>query len=684
MINFGTTAARVLVVDDVAANILVICQLLKSECQVVGATNGEQALQLCASQRPDLVLLDVEMPGMDGYEVCRRIKDNPASTDTTVIFVSAHDDDESEARGLAAGAVDFIRKPVNLKTAGMRIRHHLRLKAQSDQLHMLSGAIAQSAHMVVITDPTPTIQYVNETFVQHTGFRPDDVLGHNPSLLHSGNTPAATYVDMWATLTSGKVWKGQFRNRRKDGSEYIEFASITPMRNIHGEVTHYVATKEDITERKKMGDELDRHRHHLEAMVEQRTAELVAAKEQAEAANHAKSAFLANMSHEIRTPMNAILGFAYLLQRDKALPQRDPRLEKITAAGQHLMGVINQVLDFSKIEAGQLVPDNAAFQLADLLGNVTALVEEAARAKGLALVVDTHNVPQSLVGDQARLQQALLNFVGNAVKFTASGTVTMRVRVLEQDARGPLLRFEVADTGIGFPDAVKRQLFRPFEQADSSITRKYGGTGLGLAITRRLAQLMGGDAGADSEPGVGSSFWFTARLQHGADNAATPSTGPAAVLGAQELLRRDYAQARFLVVDDDAFNREIAVYLIEGAGLQVDTASDGREAVAKAQQHDYALILMDVQMPVMGGLQATRLIRALPGWAERPILALTANAFAEDRCHCLAAGMNDFVTKPVLPDALFAAMLKWLSSNSAGSVHAPLTDSIQTGGSRHV
>jgi two-component system sensor histidine kinase/response regulator len=684
MINFGTTAARVLVVDDVAANILVMYQLLKSECQVVGATNGKQALRLCASQRPDLVLLDVEMPGMDGYEVCRRIKDNPASTDTTVIFVSAHDDDESEARGLAVGAVDFIRKPVNLKTAGMRIRHHLRLKAQSDQLHMLSGAIAQSAHMVVITDPTPTIQYVNETFVQHTGFSRDDVLGHNPSLLHSGNTPAATYVDMWATLTSGKVWKGQFRNRRKDGSEYIEFASITPMRNIHGEVTHYVATKEDITERKKMGDELDRHRHHLEAMVEQRTAELVAAKEQAEAANRAKSAFLANMSHEIRTPMNAILGFAYLLQRDKALPQHDPRLEKITAAGQHLMGVINQVLDFSKIEAGQPVPDNAAFQLADLLGNVTALVEEAARAKGLALVVDTHNVPQSLVGDQARLQQALLNFAGNAVKFTASGTVTMRVRVLTEDARGLLLRFEVADTGIGFPDAVKRQLFRPFEQADSSITRKYGGTGLGLAITRRLAQMMGGDAGADSEPGVGSSFWFTARLQHGADNAATPNTGPAAVLGAQELLRRHHTQARFLVVDDDAFNREIAVDLIEGAGLQVDTASDGREAVAKVQQHDYALILMDVQMPVMGGLEATRLIRALPGWAERPILALTANAFAEDRHHCLAAGMNDFVTKPVLPDALFAAMLKWLCANRAGSVRAPLTDPIQTGGSCHV
>jgi len=666
-----------LIVDDQTANVQLLYQALKADYQVVVATQGLQAIHLCEQQQPDLVLLDVEMPGMDGYEVCSRLKGHPATAHIAVIFVSGHGDDASEARGLALGAVDFISKPVNITTARARINIHLTLKTQADRLRQLSQAVEQSPEMVVITDLSARIEYVNDAFVHTTGYDRSDVLGQNPRLMHSGKTPPEMYQAMWETLTRGEVWKGQFHNRRKDGTEFIEFAIIAPLRQANGQVTHYVATKEDITERKRQGEELDRHRNHLEDMVAIRTRELIAAKELADAANQAKSAFLANMSHEIRTPMNAILGFTHLMQHDPARPDQDPRLEKIGRAGQHLLKIINDILDFSKIEAGHLALDKTHFILSDLLGAVAMLVADAARVKGLQVTTVNEGVPPSLVGDCGRLRQALLNYANNAVKFTSQGTVTLRTRLLEQRGDDLLVRFEVSDTGIGIAPAVQAQLFQPFEQGDNSITRNFGGTGLGLAITRRLAVLMGGQADADSEPGAGSTFWFTGWLRRGA-TADSPDTGTANPL-AEVVLRRDHAQTRFLVVDDDPFNREIAVELFERAGLQADTASNGREAVDKAQGGDYALILMDVQMPVMDGLEATRRIRALPGWADRPILALTANAFPEDRRNCEAAGMNDFVTKPVDPQAIYTVLLKWLRH-----ADAPSATPTHSGNSNHV
>lgn len=534
-------------------------------------------------------------------------------------------------------------------------------KRTEEQLRKLSLAVEQSPESIVITDLAARIEYVNTAFERATGFQGDEVLGKNPRVLQSGKTPTDTYRAMWETLGRGETWRGEFVNRRKDGSNYDELAIISPLRQPDGSISHYVAVKADITEKKRLRAELDRHRDHLEDLVSQRTRELEVARQQAEAANQAKSAFLANMSHEIRTPMNAIIGLTYLLRRDLQAPEQTERLERIDKASYHLLALINDVLDLSKIDAGHLGLESSDFHLSAIFDNASSVIAHAAQAKGLTIIIDPDTVPLWLRGDPTRLSQALLKYAANAVKFTCAGSITLRARVLEDDGHNLLLRFEVADTGIGIAQANIGRLFQVFEQIDHSTTREYGGTGLGLVITRRLARLMGGDTGVESEPGRGSTFWFTARVQRsprhllltaGADDVRDDDS--------EAELRRCCAGARILLVEDNSINREVACDLLLAADLQVDLANDGVEAVAKAKAASYDAILMDVQMPNMGGREATKLIHQLPGCSALPILALTANAFDVDRRACMAAGMSDFVGKPVKPADLYATLLRWL------------------------
>ncbi len=534
-------------------------------------------------------------------------------------------------------------------------------KRSEAELRKLAQVVEQSPESIVITDDKAQIEYVNQAFVDNTGYERQEIIGHNPRFLQSGRTPAETYTAMWQALVDGSSWSGEFYNRRKDGSEFVEVAIITPIRTPDSVVTHYVAIKEDVTEKKRLARELDSHRLHLEELVQERTLQLAEAQQRAEAANEAKSTFLANMSHEIRTPMNAIVGLTHLLQRDHPSEQQSLRLAKIDAAGRHLLSIINDILDLSKIEAGKMVIEEADFHLDAIFDHIKSLLREQAVGKGLHMHVDGNAVPHWLRGDPTRLRQALMNFAANAIKFTEQGHIYLRAKKLEESDDGILVRFEVEDTGIGIAADKLQGLFEAFQQADISTTRTHGGTGLGLAITRRLARLMGGDAGAESQLGKGSRFWFTASLQRGRGVEPTDVAGDVSDREAE--LRSKYKGVSILLVEDNAINSEVACELLSSVGLEVDIAENGRIAVDKVRQNSYDLVLMDVQMPEMDGLEATRAIRSRIDATELPILAMTANAFDEDRRRCRDAGMNDFVAKPVDPANLFDTVALWLGKH---------------------
>jgi PAS domain S-box-containing protein len=433
----------------------------------------------------------------------------------------------------------------------------------------------------------------------------------------------------------------------------------------------------DITEVKRSREELERHRAHLEDMVAARTDELKLARDKAQAANEAKSTFLANMSHEIRTPMNAILGMTYLARRQPDDPANAQRLQAVAEAAQHLLEIINDILDLSKIESGMLTLEDIDFSVTQVLQRSCDLVASRAREKGLRLMVDNDIDWPRLRGDPTRLTQCIINLLSNAVKFTEKGQITLRASV--QDRSRQVVRFEVRDSGLGIaPDQLSR-LFKPFEQGDTSTTRRFGGSGLGLVITQNLAERMGGTVGVSSEPGIGSVFWFTVQLAPAREAAPTPGNltdalGQAADLQPspiEQRLQQKHHGAQILLAEDNVVNQLLASELLKMVGLNVRTVDNGRKAVEMARQQRFDLILMDVHMPEMDGLQATQLIRQQADGQGIPILAMTASVLQAEQEACLSAGMNGHIPKPIDPIQLYEALDTWLDHSSQAATALP-------------
>ncbi|SHH51295.1 PAS domain-containing hybrid sensor histidine kinase/response regulator [Massilia sp. CF038] len=536
---------------------------------------------------------------------------------------------------------------VSLRDIGERQRASEALKEMAARLHEI---IQMMPIGLFIKDPQGRVTLMNSACQTQFGLSAAQLEG-----VHSADFDNAAMREQVDTIASGGAVQ-HLRTFRK------------PVFDEQGQPAYLIGMMVDISASMAAERALRELNEHLEERVAQRTCQLDQAKQVAEEASLAKGQFLANMSHEIRTPMNGVIGMAYLaLQTNPDARQRD-YLEKIHFAGEHLLGIIDDILDFSKIEAGMLELEKVPFTLDHVIETVTTLVAPKAASKDLALLFELDPaLPPALEGDPLRIGQILINYANNAVKFCDSGAVTVRVRPLAQDAGVCTLRFEVSDTGIGLSPEEAGKLFQSFQQADTSTTREFGGTGLGLAICKQLAQLMHGEVGVESEPGCGSTFWFTAQV----GTLAAPTLAPSAARATPVTADAALAGACILLVEDNPFNQQIAMEMLEQAGCVVCVAHNGLEAIDLLAKTAFDCVLMDVQMPVMDGLQATRLIRLDPRLAGLPILAMTANATSADRDSALQAGMDDFITKPVQPALLFQAVARALPARPKDQPRPP-------------
>jgi len=648
----------------------------------------------------------------------------------------------------------------------------------SKQARLQSAALAATANVIIITDKNGVIEWVNHAFNTFTGYSSAEAIGKTPALLKSGKQEDWFYKNLWETILSGQTWHGEMINRRKDSTLYTAEKTITPMKNDHGEITHFIAVGQDITERKKTEDTLtqfidrlslatvaggvgvwdhdlinntmtwdeqmfalygitresfsgtyeawkervhpddlqlldhamqmalegqkdfdiefrvvwpDKTLHNICALGlvrhdafgrplrmigtnwditkrKQEELELRQAKEEAELANKAKSEFLAMMSHEIRTPLNVILGYSDLLAHTTTVPkEQEGWLHTINEGGQRLLSLINDILDHAKIEAEKMVLEAEKFDLKSNIDHTLDLLKLLANEKGLNLTAKIDpDVPVLLRGDELRIRQILTNLLSNAIKFTQKGWCTLQVSKDAEEERFVTLRFKVSDSGIGIKSSMLSEVFKPFQQADTSTTRKYGGTGLGLTICSKLVGMMGGTIGVESKEGEGTLFWFTLILekQTFTDSLRSIPQSPAPLSLTETQKMRRYS--RLLLVEDDAFNQQYARTMISHLGYSIDVVENGVEALGALSKTDYTLVFMDCMMPEMNGYDATQAIRNSNSAVLNhniPIIGLSANAMKEDREACLQAGMNDFIGKPCFLKDMKAMLAKWIPKN---------------------
>lgn len=506
-----------------------------------------------------------------------------------------------------------------LRQDDRNIRHLNEIKSALNEAALISEA-----------DIRGNITFVNDQFCKISGYSPAELLGSNHRIVRSSHHPKEFYQEMWQTISAGRVWQGEICNRAKDGRPYWVWSTIYPIKDHSGKVVRYISIRFDVTGRKE-------------------------AEQQILSATNAKSAFLANMSHEIRTPMNGVLGMAELLSIGELTERQRKYVDTIAQSGKSMLEVLNDILDFSKIESGKLSVENHSFNLHDMLNSLKILFDTAASRKSLTLSLNRgHELPEWIVSDPTRLRQIISNLLANAIKFTSKGSVTI-VAGLKSGKDDQLhLYFAVKDTGRGIPDEKQETIFNSFTQEDTSTTRKFGGTGLGLTICRQLVNLLGGELKLRSEKGKGSTFFFSIPATRGQPAKRQEIPRTTLNIANPELIN-------VLLVEDNEVNMDLATIYLDKFGLTCDTASNGLKAVNKLEQgNNYDIILMDCQMPVMDGYEATRRIRGMKLGRQPTIIAMTAHAMKGSRQECIDAGMDDYFTKPVSLRAIGRILEKWI------------------------
>mgnify|MGYP005843393805 CR=1 FL=1 len=775
---------RILIIDDKKDNLVSIKALLEAlmkDLEIKTSLSGAEGIEIAKKEKPDIILLDIFMPKMDGFEVCKKLKTNETTKHIPIIMLTAYKTDQkSKQKGLELGADAFLTKPIDETEIISQIKVMLRIKAAEDhlreknaelrklikaktielsekdqqykslvenslegmyiiqdgkisfhnnkfaeivgcsintdlvgrpimdfvakesydlvskmmrrkisgeqksthynfkiaikdgkriiveslanQIHInnkpavqgvlrditeistldesvrkLSRAVDQSPVSIVITDLQGRIEYINSAFKNISGYNEAELIGESPAILKSGHTKADEYKFIWQTILDGREWKGEFLNKKKSGELFWEDASISPIKDQDGIITHFLGIKQDISRRKRLENEL------------------IYAKDKAEEADHLKTAFLANMSHEIRTPMNAIMGFSnLLLDESMSAAEREEYIDLINSNSINLLKLIDDIFDIARIESGELKISKTDFNFKEILEEIHKNFKKFTVKKGgnkiaLELVKPRAEHNGLIQSDPLRLKQVLSNLVSNALKYTDDGSVKIGYNIIAQNASNnsqPAIQFYVKDTGIGIPQNKMPIIFDRFRQADDSHSREYGGTGLGLAISKNIAQLLGGNLHAVSSFGKGSVFYLTIPLEEATIKVEKqPEPKP---------VKNDFTweDKTILVAEDVESNYQLLETLLRRTKVNVLWVKNGEEAIKSAETNkDIDLILMDIQMPVLNGFEATKAIKK--EYPELPIIAVTAFALEGDREKMLDAGCDSYISKPIKSKLLY-------------------------------
>ncbi|TWI63373.1 PAS domain S-box-containing protein [Desulfobotulus alkaliphilus] len=660
--------SKILIVDDQPVNIQSLARLLKDDYQILVATGGIKALEIAQSPSPpQLILLDIQMPDMDGYEVCRRLQGDEITRKIPVIFVTAKDSGSDEEEGLALGAVDYISKPFVPGVVRARVDNQIRwkqaeaeIKKNRDQFQSLVFNIPGITYRCQM-DINWTMIYMSHMVEQLTGYPDSDFINNAArtyeSVIHPEDT-AHVSQSIKKAAALDEFWNIEYRICRQNGEICWVHEKGRAVRDNDGSILYLDGFILDITDQKRAEAKLKKSNEELEKATALSRDLAV----RAEMANNAKSEFLANMSHEIRTPMNGVMGMAGLLLDTELSAQQRRYTETLYASASALLSLINDILDFSKIEAGHLELEILEFNLRPMLDNFAGMFAFKADEKNLELIIFVEDtVPDRLIGDPGRLRQILTNLVGNAIKFTHAGEVLIHVSLEKEDSSGVRLRFNVQDTGIGIAEEKLSRLFKQFSQVDASISRQFGGTGLGLAISKKLIQLMQGDVGVKSEEGKGSCFSFTARLQTAEEKSC------------KSILPADLDGLRVLIVDDNATNREVLRIRLESMNMIVDEAADGPEALSFLYQglekgQIYPLAILDMQMPGMSGAVLGQAIKSDPRLKEIRLVMMTSASMRGDGVKMKDIGFSAYLAKPVQYGELYTCLSLVMEENEPASL----------------